>query len=190
MLSKWKCPTACGNLDGNADRVTGGFHFGVLIMKWEISGADRTTGKETKLILDADDEASATRRGNRRGVLVESARPLDAGDSVAGGGGPNDRAVQVVDYSTPQVARRAAPQPPPQPVMMIPVPVATPKGLNKIELVGSAASVLGVILLCIGGKQTGDPDNPPGGGGLMAIGLILLLVGLLLFGVGRAVGHR
>ena len=64
-------------------------------MRWEISGANRATGRDQTIVLEADDEASATRRGGRRGLLVERVRAVrdevavgarDA-DPVAAGGG-------------------------------------------------------------------------------------------------------
>jgi TM2 domain-containing membrane protein YozV len=53
-------------------------------MKWEITGANRESGRDEKLLIEADDEASARRRANRKGVLVGSARAIDPDDSVYG----------------------------------------------------------------------------------------------------------
>jgi hypothetical protein len=53
-------------------------------MQWELTGADRTTGDERTLLIEADNEASALRRGNRQGIMVAAVRLLDENDSVAG----------------------------------------------------------------------------------------------------------
>jgi molybdopterin/thiamine biosynthesis adenylyltransferase len=53
-------------------------------MQWEVAGVDRNSGVDKTIILDANDEPQAIRRGNRAGLMVSAARPLDAGDSVAG----------------------------------------------------------------------------------------------------------
>jgi membrane protein YdbS with pleckstrin-like domain len=53
-------------------------------MNWEVTGADRDSGAERKLIVDADDEASARRRASRQNLMVADLRPLEADDSVAG----------------------------------------------------------------------------------------------------------
>jgi hypothetical protein len=53
-------------------------------MKWEVTGADRQTGADRTITLEAGDEAQARRRANRQGVLVADLRPLDPNDSVAG----------------------------------------------------------------------------------------------------------
>jgi hypothetical protein len=44
-------------------------------MKWTVQGADRETGEERAITVDAPDGAAATERGNEAGVLVASARP-------------------------------------------------------------------------------------------------------------------
>ena len=64
-------------------------------MQWEVTGADRQTGQERRVLIDADDEASARRRANRRGVLVSEARPIDPDDSVAGAIATRVQAVPV-----------------------------------------------------------------------------------------------
>lgn len=53
-------------------------------MKWEAIGADRSTGNDVSVVIEADDEDSAKRRANRRGVVVETVRCLDPDDSLAG----------------------------------------------------------------------------------------------------------
>ncbi len=53
-------------------------------MRWEVAGADRATGQDATVMIEAEDEASAVRRGGRQGLLVEWARPADeAADEVA-----------------------------------------------------------------------------------------------------------
>jgi len=52
-------------------------------MKWEAKGVDRASGNDSTIMVEANDEAQAQRRANRAGLLVESVRPLDPGDSAA-----------------------------------------------------------------------------------------------------------
>lgn len=75
-------------------------------MQWEVTGADRTTGNETSLIIEADNEDSAKRRANRRGLLVANARPLDAEDTAIAMGYAAPPAAQLQQPSPP---RRAGP---------------------------------------------------------------------------------
>jgi len=44
-------------------------------MKWIVIGADRETGEDKAIEIEADNEESAKRRGNRAGLLVAEARP-------------------------------------------------------------------------------------------------------------------
>ena len=43
-------------------------------MKWEVTGADRQTGDDRTVLIDADTEDSARRRANRQGVVVADLR--------------------------------------------------------------------------------------------------------------------
>ena len=70
-------------------------------MQREVRGADRVTGRDQTLLLEADDEASAMRRGARRGLVVEWARPLDPDDSVAGAAAVAVAAVPEWDEAAP-----------------------------------------------------------------------------------------
>ena len=45
-------------------------------MQWEVTGADRETGADVSIVIEADNEASRTRRGNRRGVMVASVKRI------------------------------------------------------------------------------------------------------------------
>ena len=45
-------------------------------MKWEAQGVDRTTGKESAIIVEAPDEPQATNIANYQGLLVESVAPV------------------------------------------------------------------------------------------------------------------
>ena len=51
-------------------------------MQWQVSGADRDTGDERSIIIEADTEDSATRRGNRQGLFVSNARLIAADETV------------------------------------------------------------------------------------------------------------
>jgi len=53
-------------------------------MKWEVTGADRNSGEEKTVIIEADNEESARRRGNRAGLMVSGCRAIDNDDSVSG----------------------------------------------------------------------------------------------------------
>lgn len=85
-------------------------------MRWEVKGADRQTGEDRQIFVEAGDEAQATRRAGRQGLLVESARPLDSNDSMAGG---SPQVVQAAVAPPPQlpyaqpvyIMQQAAPQP-------------------------------------------------------------------------------
>ena len=84
-------------------------------MRWEVKGADRRTGEDRQIFVEANDEAQATRRAGRQGLLVESARPLDSNDSMAGG---SPQVVQAAVTPPPQlpyaqpvyIMQQAAPQ--------------------------------------------------------------------------------
>lgn len=45
-------------------------------MKWEVSGADRETGEERAVKVEADNENDAKRLAGRKGLLVAGARPM------------------------------------------------------------------------------------------------------------------
>lgn len=47
-------------------------------MNWEVSGVERDSGDEVTVLIEADTEESAIRRGNRRGLMVSSAVPASA----------------------------------------------------------------------------------------------------------------
>lgn len=105
-------------------------------MKWEVNGADRATGEEKSIILDADNEDSARRRGNRAGLMVADVRALDEGDSVAG--------VPVVRTAPPLPVARAAQVVAPQgsPIFVTP---QTYTQVNVLPRTGRTANILGII---------------------------------------------
>jgi hypothetical protein len=45
-------------------------------MNWQVSGINRDTGAEETIVVEADTEESAIRRGNRRGLMVSAAVPV------------------------------------------------------------------------------------------------------------------
>lgn len=53
-------------------------------MRWEVTGADRDSGRDQAIIVDAETEDSARRRANRRGLLVARVRAIENDDSVVG----------------------------------------------------------------------------------------------------------
>lgn len=65
-------------------------------MKWEVTGADRQTGGEKRILVEAATEDSARRRAARQNVMVADVRPLDPNDSMI--------APSVVDYASPKPA--------------------------------------------------------------------------------------
>lgn len=108
-------------------------------MQWEVIGADRNTGRDSKILVDADTEDSARRRANRLGLLVSDLRPLDPNDSVAGAAAPAAWAgvpPPVADYAAREPAARRARR---ESVM--------PKATNGF---GIASLVLGIVaaLIC------------------------------------------
>jgi hypothetical protein len=113
-------------------------------MNWEVVGADRKTGLDRVIIIDADDEAQARRRANRQGILVEDLRLLDPNDSAAG--------VAVC----PAI-------PPPAPVGRIayatPLPRSEVNWLSPTRLiVCGIAGVLGLCALAVVGLKSSRPS--------------------------------
>ena len=77
-------------------------------MKWEVNGADRETGEEKTIVIEADTEDSARRRGNRAGLMVSGCRAIDNDDSVSGMAAP-----PAISYQSATVKRVTSPPPPP-----------------------------------------------------------------------------
>ena len=133
-------------------------------MQWEVIGADRNTGDERTIILDADNEASATRRGNRQGLMVSAARPLSADDSTVSPAirprpKPAIAPAATIPYAGPFVAAVHRPEPP-----------AVGRSANGL---GVASLVIGIVALLISWVPL--------------IGLMVLplaVIGLILGGVG------
>ncbi|MCC6425116.1 MAG: hypothetical protein IT447_16705 [Phycisphaerales bacterium] len=145
-------------------------------MRWEVKGADRRTGEDRQIFVEANDEAQATRRAGRQGLLVESARPLDSNDSMAGG---SPQVVQAAVTPPPQlpyaqpvyIMQQAAPQQLWNPGVaamlsfLIPGAGQMYKGQVLNGLVWFAMVVVGYFLcfpgiilhlLCVGGAAMGD----------------------------------
>lgn len=53
-------------------------------MQWQVTGADRQTGVEKAILIEADNEASASRRASRSGLMVSDVRLLYSDDSMIG----------------------------------------------------------------------------------------------------------
>jgi hypothetical protein len=51
------------------------YHARWVIMLWDITGANRETGEDAAIQIEADDRESAIRRASRAGVLVSAAEP-------------------------------------------------------------------------------------------------------------------
>jgi len=91
-------------------------------MQWQVIGANRATGADQTLTIEADTEDSAMRRANRRGLVVTSVIPLDIQDSVSGvpalpqdnfviDDRPNAAPQVVYMQAPPQMPAYAAPSP-------------------------------------------------------------------------------
>ncbi len=108
-------------------------------MQWEVCGADRVTGRGQTLVLDADDEASAVRRGSRRGLVVERARPLDPEDSAAG-----TAAIEMASVLTPLPSAGDA-------VGYTYVAPSRGRGRKKKRAGGGAGVVVAVVVALVAG---------------------------------------
>lgn len=64
-------------------------------MRFHVSGADRQSGQERIIAVDVPDAAAAEAEANRRGLLVESVRPVNA----------NRVAKAPLDYQSPRAAQ-------------------------------------------------------------------------------------
>lgn len=136
-------------------------------MQWEVTGADRKSGEERIIIIEAETEDSARRRANRRGLLVADARPLDPEDSGIHRGAIAARAVA---HAAPAVA-------PPPPGVYI-QNVQNARGISGF---GVAALVLGIMAVII----CWIPFIGLLGVPLAAIGLLLALIGVVVSLAGR-----
>lgn len=142
-------------------------------MQWEVTGSDRNSGEDKVVIIEADSEASASRRANRRGVLVASIRPLDPADSVA--------ALAATAAPTPPPTLR----PPPLIVAVQPIPAITVVQTTHVQtgpLIngwGIAAAVAGTIALAV--------SFIPCAGLIAAIAMSV--IGIILATVGLIVGY-
>jgi hypothetical protein len=136
-------------------------------MKWECTGADRASGADRVLIVEAETEDSARRRANRQGLVVESVRPLDPNDSALGAAVPGASALPTAPpvHGGSRYAAVAPPPPPSQSVVAtraaVPAPVATypPPAqviptinvqMGPIEIKSKGASPLGIASLVMG----------------------------------------
>jgi hypothetical protein len=79
-------------------------------MQWEVSGADRATGEEIVLMLEADDEPSAIRRASRRGLVVERAHPVQLAGATAAAAPVGTDSVGFA-YAAPTSGRRSRVKP-------------------------------------------------------------------------------
>lgn len=126
-------------------------------MKWEVSGADRQTGQDKTIFIEADNEDSARRRGNRAGLMVADCRAVDPNDSGA--------AVQVIpptlNYHSPQIAPAPVIQ---QIIVDVPRPRYSP-GL---------AAFLSFIFPGLGQMYKGQPING-------VAWLVITLIGYMFF---------
>ncbi len=52
-------------------------------MKWDVTGADRQSGQDKTLVVEADTKESAVRRAGRQGLLVADAVPQASGGPAA-----------------------------------------------------------------------------------------------------------
>ena len=93
-------------------------------MHWTVRGADRQTGEDRSVVVEATDHAQAERRGGRAGLVVESAEPenealliepeaaadLDEGDLIIPGfdDPPQSRAAPAPPAAPPLRAPHAA----------------------------------------------------------------------------------
>lgn len=85
-------------------------------MKWIVIGANRESGADVKLVLEATSKEDALRRANAGGVLV--ARVLAEGEAAAT---IHDSGRQAVTQATPPVAPNAGPKRLPCPACAEPV---------------------------------------------------------------------
>lgn len=81
-------------------------------MQWEVTGADRDSGADRTITLDAADEAQARHRAGRQGLLVASLRRLPDGDRrdmfVTPSPPPT---IPMPDAAPPPLEYRSAPSP-------------------------------------------------------------------------------
>lgn len=130
-------------------------------MRWEVTGADRQTGADRSIVVEAETEDSARRRANRQGLLVSDARAIESDDSVHGEPvvlteeEPADQIARVVQRP---VVRRTMSAPPPMPAptqqfpvyaqpqviyVPTPAPVAPPAAPAPVQIVNNVTTVVG-----------------------------------------------
>ena len=83
-------------------------------MNWIVSGADRETGEDKAIEVEADSEESANRRAARRGLLVADVRPAATADhaTIQVDDEPEESADTIAfddDFSGPATATSTAP---------------------------------------------------------------------------------
>lgn len=151
-------------------------------MQWEAKGVNRETGADEVILIEADNEASAQRRANRRGLMVESVRPLDPNDSVA------DALADLATASTATVVPTRRAVPPPQPAYTGAPPQQFQPTYNQQAVSvhvhqqrgtsgwGIAALVLGIIALLFCWVPFVGLLSMP----IAAIGALLAIVGAIV----------
>lgn len=119
--------------------------------KWEVVGADRETGVEKSIVVDAEDEAQATLRANDQGIIVASVRAIELNESSFG-----NRSTAALASTLPAVAQAETTG---QPVAPAPPQTACPRcGCTQITIhkqgfgggkaaAGATAGVAASILL-------------------------------------------
>jgi hypothetical protein len=144
-------------------------------VQWEAKGVDRTSGNESTILVDAEDEAQAQRRANRRGILVESVRPLDPEDSVA----DVPALAELAQATSPAIPYRGAP-----PVQPVYVQVNNPAPVRGVSGFGIAALIFGIVACFAAWVPFIGLLSVP----IAAIGGLIGFVGLLVSLIGRRSG--
>jgi len=128
-------------------------------MLWEVTGADRTSGKERTVRLEADTEDSAVRRGNRCGLLVSIARPLSPDDSQVGTATLAQPTAKAKTVGSTRVAAAPPPVPAAKPANV--APVLRAPASRKAPLIAGAVAVVVVfaLILILTFTRHGPPSN-------------------------------
>lgn len=138
-------------------------------MRWVVTGADISTGKDRSIVVEAKDAADARAKGNYSGLLVESVTADERGE-------------HALSYATPRRKQKPAAVPVAPLPALPPAPIANSETLYHWDgwcLVTNRRVVVGGTVYALANVTSVRTDTKPADTSGLGIGLIL--AGIIAF---------
>lgn len=152
-------------------------------MRWTVVGADKNTGQERSITVEASTEADAEKLANRAGLIVSDVSPVDALVELAQANQakppPRTPTPIVADYRTPE----------PEPPRSVPSYIGLKIGSIILGVFAAIYYAIGALIWIttfaeMSNNPTPNRAPPPGAmygvAGTLVVGLIFGMVGGLL----------